>query len=71
MALDDDKIWVEQTGKNAMNKAGLNHTTHVRDNRKGIISHTAVSTGVNLPLGKLFYFKVALFEYCCLDGEKK
>ena len=31
--------------------AGLNYTTHVRDNRKGIIAHTAVSTGVNIPLG--------------------
>ena len=55
VALDDDKIWLEQTGENAKDKAGLNFTTHMRDNRKGLIAHTAVSTGVNLLLGTWVY----------------
>ena len=55
VALDDDKIWLQQTGENARDKAGLNFTTHVRDNRKGLIAHTAVLTGTNLPLGMSVY----------------
>ena len=61
IALDDDKIWLSQTGKNGEDKSNLNYTTHVRDNRKGIIAHTAVSSGANLPLG--MYYLFALIYY--------
>jgi hypothetical protein len=32
----------------------LKYTTHVKPNRKGLIAHTAVSTGLNCPLGIIF-----------------
>lgn len=51
IALDDDKIWVNLTGKNLTDTFGIKYTTHVKANRKGIIGHTAVSTGMNMPLG--------------------
>ena len=51
IALDDDKIWLSLSGKNSIDKAGLKYTTHVRDNRKGLIAHTAISCGAFLPLG--------------------
>lgn len=57
IALDDDKIWLCQSGKNAEDKSNIHYTTHVRDNRKGIIAHTAVSSGVNLPLGMYYLFE--------------
>ena len=61
IALDDDKIWLSQTGKNGEDKSNLNYTTHVRDNRKGLIAHTALSSGANLPLG--MYYLLALIYY--------
>ena len=51
IAIDDDKIWVNLTGKNLYDTFGIRYSTHVKDNRKGIIAHTAVSTGANMPLG--------------------
>ena len=37
-----------------MDKRNLKYTTHVKANRKGLIAHTAVSTGVMIPLGICF-----------------
>lgn len=54
IALDDDKVWVNLTGKNKKDLFGIKYTTHVKANRKGIIAHTAVSTGANVPLGIIF-----------------
>ena len=51
IALDDDKVWVNLTGQNKADTFGIKYTTHVQPNRKGIIAHTAVSTGANMPLG--------------------
>ena len=34
IALDDDKIWLGLSGKNAQDKAGLKYTSHIRDNQK-------------------------------------
>ena len=51
IALDDDKVWVNLTGVNKADTFGIKYTTHVQPNRKGIIAHTAVSTGANMPLG--------------------
>ena len=56
IALDDDKIWLSQTGRNKEDSFNLNYTTHVRDNRKGLIAHTAVSSGANVPLGMYYLF---------------
>lgn len=47
-ALDDDKIWVESSGKNAEDAFGLRGVTHVKDNRKGIIAHVSGSSLTNL-----------------------
>ena len=52
--MDDDKIWLENSGKNDEDHFGLRKVTHVKDNRKGIISHTAVSLSTIMPLGYLF-----------------
>ena len=54
IALDDDKVWFMNTGANAKDRFGLKYCTHVRDNRKGLICHTAVSSSLNLPLGISF-----------------
>ena len=54
IALDDDKIWVSLSGRNKDDLFGIKYTTHNKANRKGIIAHTAVSTGANLPLGIIF-----------------
>ena len=54
IALDDNKIWVESFGRNAIDDFGFRRVTHVKDNRKGIISHTAVTTTTNIPLGFIF-----------------
>ena len=54
IALDDDKIWVSLTGVNKEDLFGLKFTTHVKANRKGLVAHTAVSTGANIPLGIIF-----------------
>lgn len=57
IALDDDKIWVNLTNSNKEDTFGLRYTTHTRPNRKGLIDHTAVSTGASLPLGVVFHRK--------------
>ena len=54
VALDDDKIWVQSSGKNEDDHFGLRKVTHVKDNRKGIIAHTAVSSSTNMPLNFMF-----------------
>ncbi len=54
IALDDDKIWVESSGRNNRDDFGLRKVTHVKDNRKGIIAHSAVSTATNIPLSITF-----------------
>ena len=54
IALDDDKIWVILSGPNLYDTFEIKYSTHVKANRRGIIVHTAVSTGVNLPLGIAF-----------------
>ena len=54
VALDDDKIWVESSGENSTDEFGLRKVTHVKDNRKGIIAHTTVSTSTNLPFSFIF-----------------
>jgi hypothetical protein len=54
IALDDDKIWVESSGANGEDDFGLRKVTHVKDNRKGIIAHTAVSSTTNIPLCFMF-----------------
>ena len=54
LSLDDDKIWAFFSKILHKDKRNLKYTTHVKANRKGIIAHTAVSTGVMIPLGIRF-----------------
>ena len=54
VALDDDKIWLSQTQSKTGDLFGLKYTTHNKANRKGLVAHTAVSTGANIPLGIMF-----------------
>ena len=54
VALDDDKIWIQSSGKNLEDDFGLRRVTHVKDNRKGIVAHTAVSSTTNVPLNFMF-----------------
>lgn len=48
IALDDDKVWVAMT--NLFDTFGVKYTTHTKDNRKGIVIHTAISTGAQVPI---------------------
>lgn len=50
VALDDDKVWLSVKNSKMADLFNLRYASHVRANRKGIILHTAVSTGPNLPL---------------------
>jgi hypothetical protein len=54
IALDDDKIWVESSGRNANDTFKLRKVTHNKDNRKGIINHSAISPFSILPLAAIF-----------------
>ena len=54
IALDDDKVWLNLSGSSKLDFFNLKYTTHVKPNRKGIIAHTAVSSGLNIPLGIIF-----------------
>ena len=49
-ALDDDKDWLEQSGRNKLDTFTVMNTTHNRDNHKGIVAHTSVSTPMLVPL---------------------
>ena len=60
------------------NVFNLKYSTHVKPNRKGIIAHTAVSTGTMMPLGIVFEctkdstlesFKRLLNFLFCQDGS--
>jgi hypothetical protein len=52
VALDDDKIDGHMRGENLCDTFGLKYCTHVRT--KGLVAYTAVSSGINLPLGMSF-----------------
>jgi hypothetical protein len=71
IAIDDDKVWVRM-GKNSLKDTrGLKYAHHVRDNRKGLIAHTAGSTGANIPFGIKFERKGDSATSCyksLLDG---
>ena len=54
ISLDDDKIWLQVSGMNLEDDFGLRRVQHVRDNRKGIVAHTAISSASNLPLHFMF-----------------
>lgn len=51
IALDDDKVWLAIMNCKSDDLFNVKYTTHTQANRKGIILHTAVSTGANVPLG--------------------
>ena len=64
IALDDDKIWMNMKNSSRADLFNLKYATHVKDNRKGLIAHTAVSTGPNIPLGICFERRMDTTEQC-------
>lgn len=54
VALDDDKVWYNMAKKAVRDTFGIKITRHVKDNRIGMILHTAVSSALNIPLGCTF-----------------
>ena len=54
LALDDDKINAQFSKSASEDLFGLKYATHTRANRKGLIAHTAVSSGLGIPLGIVF-----------------
>jgi len=54
IALDDDKVWYNMAKKAVRDTFGIKITRHVKDNRIGMILHTAVSSALNIPLGCTF-----------------
>lgn len=54
IALDDDKVWYNMTRSSLGDSFGIKITRHVKDNRIGIVLHTAVSSALNIPLGCTF-----------------
>ena len=46
IVVDDDKIWIENIGENAKQQFGIKLQQFIRDNRKGIVTHTFVSTAL-------------------------
>jgi hypothetical protein len=54
MSLDDDKIWFGSAVSQITDLFNLKFTTHVKANRKGIVAHTAVTTGIMVPLAIAF-----------------
>ncbi len=66
IALDDDKIWYNMENKQSDYTFGLKITRHVKDNRIGMILHTAVSTSLNIPLCCTFE-KIMDSTGCCYE----
>ena len=54
VALDDDKLWLGLKNSARMDLFGLKYCKHVKDNRTGLILHTAVTSTTNIPLGVAF-----------------
>ena len=54
ISLDDDKIWNQQSGRNKEDQFKLRRVTHVKDNRKGIVSHTAVLSSTTMLAAFIF-----------------
>ncbi|GFH47201.1 hypothetical protein CTEN210_09822 [Chaetoceros tenuissimus] len=50
ISLDDDKVWFGSTKARTTDQFDIKFTTHVKPNRKGIVVHTAVTTGVMVPV---------------------
>lgn len=53
-SLDDDKKWIQSSGRNELDHFGINKATHVKDNRKGFTSHFAASMPLIFPMGFIF-----------------
>ena len=65
------QIWLNISNSKSADLFNLKYTTHVKPNRKGIIAHTAVSTGANDPLQIVCEQTNASTTSCmqeCLDG---
>lgn len=64
IALDDDKIWCESNGENAIDDFMIRRVRHNADNRKGMISHTAVSA-LTLVLLAFMFERKGSTAYSC------
>ena len=64
VALDDDKIWMNLRNSSKVDLFNLKYCKHVKDNRTGLIAHTAVSSGANIPLGICFERRMDNTENC-------
>ena len=64
IALDDDKIWAFQSNDHLAETFGLKYQVHVQANRRGFVAHTAVSTGLMIPLGITFEKKSDSADIC-------
>lgn len=50
ISLDDDKVWFANNTSNMTDLFDVKYTTHTQANRKGMVAHTAVTTGHMVPL---------------------
>ena len=50
VVVDNDKIWLNSSGRNAGDRYSLKYVRHTRDNRDGLVAHTAVTTAMCVPL---------------------
>lgn len=54
IVIDDDKIWLDNTGSNATDRFKLKIVRHTRDNRNGLNAHTLVLAGFLIPVNVQF-----------------
>ncbi len=54
IATDDDKVWIESSGKNMNDHFGIRKTTHVKDNRKGFTDHASATMPLIFPMQFIF-----------------
>ena len=54
LVIDDDKIWLNNTGSNAVNRFKLKQVRHTRDNRDGLNLHTVASSAMTVPINIQF-----------------
>lgn len=54
MVTDDDKIWGDNTGQNAVDRFLLALVRFISENRTGIVAHTVATTALNIPVNLQF-----------------
>lgn len=54
LVVDDDKIWLQNSSKNAKNRFKLKMVRHTRDNREGLNAHTVATSALTMPVNIQF-----------------